>query len=72
MEEERRKGVKERKEGEMAGSSDGRSEWCRARRRVRSKKGSREEERRERRERKGREEENELKEKERSEWRVRK
>ena len=57
MEEERRKGVKERKEGEMAGSSDGRSEWCRGRRRVRSKKGSREE----RRERKGREEENELK-----------
>ena len=29
MEEERRKGVKESKEGEMAGSSDGRSEWCR-------------------------------------------
>ena len=68
MEEERRKGVKERKEGEMAGSRDGRSEWCRRRRRVRSKKGSREEERRER---KGREEENELKE-ERSEWRDRK
>ena len=67
MEEERRKGVKERKAGEMAGSSDGRSEWCRGRRRVRSKKGSREEERRER---KGREE-NELKE-ERSEWRDRK
>ena len=68
MEEERRKGVKERKEGEMAGSSDGRSEWCRGRRRVRSKKGSREE----RRERKGREEENDLKEEERSEWRDRK
>ena len=34
MEEERRKGVKERKEGEMAESSDGRSEWCRGRRRV--------------------------------------
>ena len=66
MEEERRKGVKERKEGEMAGSSDGRSEWCRGWRRVRSKKGSREEER------KGREEENELKEEERSEWRDRK
>ena len=42
MEEERRKGVKERKEGEMAGSSDGRIEWCRGCRRVRSKKGSRE------------------------------
>ena len=28
MEEERRKGVKERKEGETAGSSDGRSRWC--------------------------------------------
>ena len=69
MEEERRKGVKERKEGEMAGSSDERSEWCRGRRRVRSKKGSRKEERRER---KGREEENELKEEERSEWRDRK
>ena len=68
MEEERREGVKERKEGEMAGSSDGRSEWCRGRRRVRSKKGSREE----RRERKGREEENEPKEEERSEWRDRK
>ena len=27
MEEEWRKGVKERKEGEMAGSSDGRSDW---------------------------------------------
>ena len=27
MEEERRKGVKERNEREMAGSSDGRSEW---------------------------------------------
>ena len=69
MREERRKGVKERKKGEVAGSSDGRSEWCRGRRRVRSKKGSREEERRER---KGREEENELKEEERSEWRNRK
>ena len=69
MEEERRKGVKERKEGEMAGSSDGRSEWCRGRRRVRCKKGSREEKRRGR---KGREEENELKEEERSEWRDRK
>ena len=69
MEEERRKGVKERKEGEMAGSSDGRSEWCSGRRRVRIKKGSREEERRER---KGREEENDLKEEERSEWRDRK
>ena len=49
----------------MAGSSDGRSEWCRGRRRVRRKKGSREEERRER---KWREEENELEEEERSEW----
>ena len=68
MEEERRKGVKERKEGEMAGSSDGRNEWCRGWRRVRSKKGSREE----RRERKGREEENELKEEKRSDWRDRK
>ena len=48
MKEQRRKGVKKRKEGEMAGSSDGRSEWCRGRRRVRSKKGSREEERDER------------------------
>ena len=42
MEEERRKGVKERKEREMAGSSDGRSEWWRGRKRVLSKKGSRE------------------------------
>ena len=33
IEDERRKGVKERKEGEMAGGSDGRSEWCRGRRR---------------------------------------
>ena len=54
MEEERREGVKERKEGEMAGSSDGRSEWCRGRR-VRSKKGSREKERRERKGKGGRE-----------------
>ena len=38
---------KERKEGEMTGSSDGRSEWCRGKRRVKSKKGSRVEERRE-------------------------
>ena len=68
MEEERRKGVKKRKEEEMAGSSDGRSEWCRGRRRVRSKKGSRQE----RRDRKGRVQENELKEEERSEWRDRK
>ena len=41
MEEERRKGVKERKEGEMAGSIDGRSEWYRRRRRGR-KEGRRE------------------------------
>ena len=41
MEEERRKGVKERKEGEMAGSSDGRSEWCRGRRRKGRKEGRR-------------------------------
>ena len=61
--------MKKRKEGEMAGSIDGSSEWCRGRRRVMSKKGSREEERRER---KGREEENELKEEERSKWRDRK
>ena len=45
MDEERRKGVKERKEGEMAGSSDGRSEWCRGRRRNRRKEGKREGER---------------------------
>ena len=42
MEEERRKGVKERKEGEMAGSSDGRSEWCSGRRRKGRKEGWRE------------------------------
>ena len=42
LEEERRKGVKERKEGEMAGSSDGRSEWCRGRRRKGRKEGRRE------------------------------
>ena len=33
MEGKRRKGKKERKEGEMSGSSDGRSEWCREKRR---------------------------------------
>ena len=39
MEEERRKGVKEKKEGEMVGSIDGRSEWCRGRRRKGRKEG---------------------------------
>ena len=42
MEEERRKGVKERKEGKMAGSSDGSSEWYRGRRRKGRKEGKRE------------------------------
>ena len=42
MEEERRKGVKERKEGEMAGSGDGRSEWWWRRRRRGRKEGRRE------------------------------
>ena len=41
MEEERRKG-EERKEGEMAGSSDRRSEWCTGRRRKGRKEGRKE------------------------------